>query len=126
MLVLVALGAGLYFYQRNIVAVPITAADLEKGGSYSADDRATFKTAFTARIKRDADTTCGCLTEKMGTELSRFDRLLVTATFQEKLSDIVGLTKGLVQSGVPAEKVKSAEDAGRVRMKDMLKACNVE
>ena len=126
LLVVLALGGGFFLYQRNIVAVPVTAIDLEKGGSYSSDERASFKASCLARVKSDAEAVCGCLNEKMGTELSRFDRLLVTASFQEKLSDIVGLTKGLVQSGVPAEKVKTAEDAGRVRMKEMLKVCKVE
>ena len=126
LLAIFALGIGFYFYQRNIVAVPVTAADLDRGGTFSADDRATFKSACTARIKKDSETICGCISDKIAREFSRFDRLVITASFQERLSDIVGLTKGLVQSGIPAEKVKTAEEGSKVRIKEMLKACNAE
>ena len=126
LLAIAVLAIGFYFYQRNIVAVPVTAADLEKGGAYSADERSTLKTACAARVKKDSDAICGCITDKVATEFSRFDRLVITASFQEKLADIVALTKGLVQSGIPAEKVKSAEDGSKARMKDMLKACKAE
>lgn len=126
LLVVVGLGVGFYFYQRNIVAVSVTAADIEKGGSFSSDERAALKTACGARIKKDGDAVCGCITDKVATELSRFDRMVMTATFQEKLSDVVGLTKGLIQSGIPAEKVKTAEEGSKVRIKDLLKACKAE
>ena len=126
LLAVVVLGAGFYFYQRNILAVPITATDLEKGGSFSSDERATFKTACAARVKKDSETVCGCIIDKAATDLSRFDRMVVTASFQERLYDVVGLTKGLVQSGIPVEKVKLAEDGSKARMKDMLKTCSAE
>ena len=125
-LAIVALSAAFYFYQRNIQAVPVTAADLEKGGTYSAEERASLTSACTARIKKDGEKVCGCITDKVATEFSRFDRMLITATFQEKLSDIVAITKGLVQSGIPVDKVKSAEEGGKARMKDMMKTCNAE
>ena len=126
LLAVVVLGAGFYFYQRNILAVPVTASDLDKGGSFSADERATLKTACAARVKKDSDTVCSCIADKAATDLSRFDRMVITASFQERLSDVVALTKGLVQSGIPAEKVKLAEDGSKARMKDMLKTCNAE
>ena len=125
-LAIVVLGTAFYFYQRNIQAVPVTAADLEKGGNYSAGERASLTSACTARIKKDGEKVCGCITDKVATEFSRFDRMLITATFQEKLSDIVAITKGLVQSGIPVDKVKSAEEGGKARMKDMMKTCNAE
>ena len=126
LLVLVTLGVGFYFYQRNIAAVSVTAADLDKGGSYSTDERTTFKAACVMRIKKDGETVCSCINDKIATEFSRFDRLVITASFQEKLSDIVGLTKGLVQSGIPAEKVKTSEEGAQVRIKEMLKTCRAE
>ena len=125
-LAIVALSAAFYFYQRNIQAVSVTAADLEKGGTYSAEERASLTSACTARIKKDGEKVCGCITDKVATEFSRFDRMLITATFQEKLSDIVAITKGLVQSGIPVDKVNSAEEGGKARMKDMMKTCNAE
>ena len=126
LLAIVALSAAFYFYQRNIHAVPVTAADLDKGGTYSAEERASLTSACTARIKKDGEKVCGCITDKVATEFSRFDRMLITATFQEKLSDVVAITKGLVQSGIPVDKVKSAEEGGKARMKDMMKTCNAE
>ena len=125
-LAIVVLGTSFYFYQRTIQAVPVTGADLEKGGNYSAEERASLTSACTARIKKDGEKVCGCITDKVATEFSRFDRMLITATFQEKLSDIVAITKGLVQSGIPVDKVKSAEEGGKARMKDMMKTCNAE
>ena len=52
--------------------------------------------------------------------------MIITASLQEKLSDIVGLTKGLIESGIPAAKVKEAEDGSKVKVKEMLKTCNAE
>ena len=124
LLTVVVLGAGFYFYQRNILAVPVTASDLDKGGSFSTDERVTLKAACTARYKKDSETVCSCITDKVATDLSRFDRMVITASLQERLSDVVGLTKGLVQSGIPIEKVKSAEDGSKARMQDVLKTCN--
>lgn len=124
LLVVVLLGAALYFYQRNIAAVPVSAADIEKGGSFSAEERSTLKTACVARIKKDGEKVCGCIADKAASEISRFDRLVMTAGFQEKLADVVALTKGLVQSGIPIEKVKAAEDGSKTRVKEILKTCN--
>ncbi len=126
LLAIIALGGAFYLYQRNITAIPVTAADIEKGGSFSVDERASMKNACTARIKKDADKVCGCIADKAATEVSRFDRLVITASFQEKLADIVGLTKGLVASGIPADKVKAAEDGAKARVKDIMKSCNAE
>ncbi|MEQ1697360.1 MAG: hypothetical protein ABL901_16125 [Hyphomicrobiaceae bacterium] len=124
-LVIIALGAGFYFYQRNITAIPVTTADIEKGGSFSAAERAALVSACTTRTKQDGETICGCIADKAGTELSRFDRIVMTASFEQKLSGIVAAGKGLVASGIPAEKIKTAEDGSKVRMKDIMKTCNL-
>ena len=126
LLALVLLGGGFYLYQRNIAPVAVTVADLEKGGSFSADERAALKAACGLRVKKDGDMVCGCIADKAATDVSRFDRMVITASFQEKLSDIVGLTKGLVASGIPADKVKTAEDGAKARVKDIMKSCNAE
>jgi len=126
LLVLVALGIGFYFYQKNIPATAVTAGDLEKGGNFADSERSALVTACTARIKKDGDKTCGCIADKAATQFSRFDRMVMTATFQEKFSDIVALTKGLVSSGIPIDTVKAAEDGSKSRIKDMMKACNAE
>ena len=122
-LALVVIGVSFYFYQRNIQAVPVSASDLEKGGSFSSGERAALMTACASRIKQDTDKKCGCIAGKVATEFSRFDRMMITASFQERLSDVVGITKGLVQSGIPVDKVKAAEEGNKIRLKEMLKNC---
>lgn len=126
LLLLVLAGVGFYFYQRNITPIAVTVSDLEKGGSFSADERAAMKTACMARIKKDGDKTCGCIADKSATEVSRFDRQIITATFQEKLSDVVALSKGLVASGIPVDKVKAAEEGNKARVKEIMKSCSAE
>lgn len=124
LLAIILLGVAFYFYQKNIQAIPVTAGDLEKGGNFSDAEKTSLVAACKGWIKKDGDTVCGCISDKVASEFSRFDRQVLTATFQEKLSDIVALTKGLVQSGIPPEQVKAAEDGGKGRIKDMLKSCN--
>lgn len=126
LLAIVALGAMFYVYQRNITPIGVTAADLEKGGSFSSEERSALVAACTARAKQDAAKVCGCVADKVATDLSRFDRIVLTATFQEKLSDVVAAGKGLIASGLPADRIKAAEDGSKVRMKDILKTCNLE
>jgi hypothetical protein len=124
-LIIIALGAGFYFYQRNITPLAVSVSDIEKGGSFSAEERANLVNACTVRAKQDGAKVCGCIADKAATELSRFDRLVMTASFQQKLSDIVAAGKGLIASGIPAEKIKAAEDGSKVRMKDIMKTCNL-
>lgn len=126
LLLLVLSGVAFYFYQRNIAPVPITAADLEKGGSFSPAERDSMKSACVAAVKKDGDKVCGCIADKAGADVSRFDRLVMTATFQHKMADVVALSKGLVNSGIPADKVKAAEDGSRQRVRDIMKSCNAE
>lgn len=126
LLAVILLAGGFYLYQRNISAIPVTAADLDKGGSFPADERTAMTSACKTRITKDGDKVCGCIADKSASEISRFDRLVMTATFQGKLSDVVGLSKGLIQSGVSAEKVKAAEDGNKARVKEILKSCNAE
>jgi hypothetical protein len=123
LLAIVVAGGAFYLYQRNIQPVPVTAADLEKGGSFSVDERTALTAACSTRIKQDGEKACACIADKVATEFSRFDRMVLTATFQGKLAEIVGITKGLVQSGIPAEKVKSAEEGSKARVQEMLKTC---
>ena len=126
LLAIIMIGTAFYLYQRNIPAGAVTSADIEKGGTYSAEERAALVSACQARTKKDGEKVCGCISDKVATEFSRFDRMVITATFQEKLSDIVAVTKGLVQSGIPAEKVKAAEDGSKGRIKELFKSCNAE
>ncbi len=124
-LAIIALGAGFYFYQRDITPIKVTAADLEKGGSFPPEERAALVAACTIQAEVNGEKVCGCIADKAGTELSRFDRLVMTATFRQKLAEIVAAGKGLVASGIPAEKIKTAEDGSKARMKDIMKFCNL-
>lgn len=124
-LAIIALGAGFYFYQRNITPIAVTVADIEKGGSFSAQERADLVNACSARAKQDSAKVCGCIADRAATDLSRFDRIVMTASFEQKLSGIVAAGKGLVASGIPAEKIKAAEDGSKVRMKDIMNSCNL-
>ena len=122
LLAIVVLGVAFYLYQRNIAAVPLSAADLEKGGAFSDTDKSALKTACAALIKKDSDKVCGCIIDKAA-GYSHFDRMVMTATFQEKLSDIVGLTKGLIDSGLPADTIKAAEAASKQHFTELRTTC---
>lgn len=124
LLATVVLGAVFFYYVRNVTAVPLTAADLDRGGRYTTEERATLKSACVAQTQKDAEQVCGCVVDKAATDVSRFDRLVLTATYRQKLADVVALSKGLAESGIARAKVKAAEDESRARVRDMLKACN--
>jgi hypothetical protein len=125
-LAIIAIGVAFYLYQRNIAPIPVTAADLDKGGSFSDAEKAALTSACSGAIKKDTDKVCGCLVDKAGTDLSRYERMMMTATFQAKLSDLVAIGKGLIDSGVPADKVKAAEQDGKQRLSDISKACGIQ
>lgn len=124
LLAIVVLGVGFYLYQRNIAAVPVVASDLDKGGAYSDAEKASLKSACADHFKTNTDKVCGCVADKVGAGFSRFDRMILTATMQEKLADIVGITKGLIASGIDPAKMKSAESDSRQRVTDLIKTCN--
>jgi hypothetical protein len=124
-LALIVLGVGFYLYQRNIAPIPVSAADLEKGGAFSDAEKSALAAACAATIKKDTDKVCGCITDKAASGLSRFERMMATASFQGKVSDLVGITKGLIDSGIPADKVKAAESDAKTRFTDLTKTCGV-
>lgn len=125
LLAVIALGTGFYFYQKNIPAASVSLADLDKGGSFSDAERADMRNSCTARFTTDGPKICGCMTDKAATELSRFDRTMLTAVFKRKsLSEGVALVKGMVAAQLPADKVKAAEDGASTRIKEMWKTCS--
>ena len=122
LLALVIAGVAFYFYQRNIAAVPVSAADLEKGGAYSDAEKSTLKTACANLVKKDSDKVCGYIADKAG-EASHYQRMVMTAMFQEKPADVIGLAKGLIASGIPAVKMKAAEEDAKKLHQDMKTTC---
>lgn len=125
LLAIIVIGVGFYFYQRNIAPIPVASADLDKGGAFSDAEKATLTSACTAAVKKDTDKACSCVVQKAATDLSRFERMIATATLQGKVSDIVGLTKGLIDSGIPSDRMKSAEADAKTRITDLTKACGI-
>lgn len=75
---LLVLGFFGYRWAAKIEPTAMTAADLDKGGDFSAEEKSAFTASCTTRIKKDADKTCGCLADKAATEFSRFERLTMT------------------------------------------------
>jgi hypothetical protein len=122
LLAVIVLVGGFWYYQRNIAAIPVTAADLDKGGSYSDTDRVALRTACANLIKKDTDKVCGCIADKAG-EASRYQRMVMTAIFQEKPSDLVGLAKGLIAAGVSSDKMTAAENDAKQLHQDMKASC---
>ena len=68
--------------------------------------------ASSRNVKKREDS-CTCIADRAGTELSRFVRLVLTATFEGSATKIVAVTKGLMDSGVPEEKTKEMREAFR-------------
>jgi hypothetical protein len=129
LLILLALFLVLGFFGYRWVAriepMAMTAADLDKGGNFSAEEKSAFTAACTARIKKDADKTCACLADKAATEFSRFERLAMTASFEVSPAKMVAVVKGLVDAGVPKDKVEAVRDGSKERIKGLMKSCGL-
>ena len=75
-------------------------------------------------IEKRADS-CTCIADKAGTELSRFLRLILTATLEGSYNKIVGVTKGLMASGVPEDKARAMEKEADGRFDALMQACGL-
>lgn len=125
LLAVIVLGGAFYFYQKNIPAASVSLSDFDKGGSFSAAERADMTAACTTRFTTDGPKICGCMADKSSTELSRYDRMMLTAVFKKKtLSEGVALAKGMVAAQIPPDKLKAAEDGAGTRIKEMWKTCS--
>ena len=122
---LLLLGFFGYRWAAKIGPTAMTAADLDKGGNFSAEEKSAFIAACTTRIKKDADTTCGCLADKAATEFSRFERLTMMASLEGSPAKIVAIVKGLIDAGVPKDKIEAVRDGSKERVKDLMKSCGL-
>jgi hypothetical protein len=122
---LLVLGFFGYRWVARIEPMAMTAADLDKGGNFSAEEKSAFTAACTARIKKDADKTCGCLADKAATEFSRFERLTMTASFEASPTKMVAIVKGLIDAGVSKDKIDAADKGGKERIKGLMKSCGL-
>lgn len=125
LLIIIAGVAYVGYVYYKAPAIPVAAADLDKGGAFSDAEKSALASACTNVVKKDTDKVCGCLVDKAATNLSRFERMMATATLQGKLTEVAGITKGLVDSGIPMDKVKAAEGDARQRITDLNKSCGV-
>ena len=89
----------------------VTEADLAIGGSYSPAEKQALIAACNGRNVAKREDTCTCIADRAGTELSRFLRLVLTATLEGSATKIVAITKGLLDSGVPEEKIEGGREA---------------
>ena len=117
---------GVLYWASGVESVQVTEADLAIGGSYPPEE----KQALHRRLQRPQrrakrEDTCTCIADRAGTELSRFLRLVLTATLEGSATKIVAVTKGLLDSGVPEEKTKEVEKQSEQRFKDLMNACGL-
>ena len=125
-LLLIALIVGGYFWAQNIEAVKLSAGDMEPGGSYPAEERQALITACEKQHKAGADAAaCTCLADKAGTDMSRFERLALTAGFETSPSKFVALINGATDSGVSKADIDAIEARAKERIKGALEACHI-
>jgi hypothetical protein len=127
--VLFLLGAagvvGVLYWASSVETVQVTQADLAIGGSYPPEEKQALLDACNGRNVEKRDDTCTCIADRAGTELSRFLRLVLTATLEGSATKIVAVTKGLIASGVSEEQTKEVEKESEQRFKSLMQACGL-
>ena len=116
---------GFLYWASTVESVHVTEADLAVGGSYPPEERQTLLDACTKRVEAKDKSACTCIADRAGTEFSRFERLILTATFEGSPTKIVAVTKGLIDSGVSQEKSEALERDSEKRFDDLMKACGL-
>ena len=123
---LVAAGVvGVLYWATSVETVQVTQADLAIGGSYPPEEKQALLNACNGRNVEKRDDTCACIADRAGIELSRFLRLVLTATLEGSATKIVAVTKGLIASGVSEEKTKEVEKESEQRFKSLMQACGL-
>jgi hypothetical protein len=127
-LVVLAVVIGGFYWASTVESVRLTADDIKVGGDYPPEERQALLDACHKSLKSAAADkgACTCLADKAGTEFSRFERLVLTAGFDGSPTQIVALTKGLVDSGIPEEEVDSVAAGSETRVNDLMQACGLE
>jgi hypothetical protein len=127
--VLFVIGAaaifGFGYWASNVESVKITEADLQVGGAYPPEERQQVLDVCTKKAKpgKEGDDRCACIADRAGKELSRFERLVLTASLEGSPTRIVALTKGLMDTGLSEEKSQALEKDSEKRFESLLKAC---
>lgn len=120
-----AVFIGIYYWADSVPSVKVTEADLAIGGSYPPEERVALLAACNKRNVNKRPDSCTCIADKAGTDLSRFLRLVLTASLEGSATRIVAITKGLMESGVAPEKVDGVEKESEQRFEAMMKACGL-
>jgi hypothetical protein len=122
-----AVVIGGYYWASTVEGVKLTAEDLKVGGTYTPDERQALLAACQKNMKKPATDTgaCTCISDKAGTDFSRFERLALTAGFEGSPTKIVALTKGLIGSGIPKDKVETMQTNSKARISELLKSCGL-
>lgn len=118
---IVAIG----YWADAIESVPVTEADLVIGGSYPPEQRQALLDACSKRNVAKREDTCTCIADGAGKDLSPFLRRVLVASLEGSASNIVALTKGLLQSGAPKEKVEGVEKESEQRFDALLHGCGL-
>ncbi|MFA5901639.1 MAG: hypothetical protein WC829_21275 [Hyphomicrobium sp.] len=116
---------GLYYWASGIESVHVTEADLAIGGSYPPAERQALIDACERRSVSKRTDSCTCLADRAGTDLSRFLRLVLTASLEGSATKVIAITKGLMQSGVAPEKVDELEKSSKQRFETIMQACGM-
>lgn len=116
---------GIVYWASGIESVHVTEADLAIGGNYPPEEREALISACEKRNVSKRPDTCTCIADRAGTELSRYSRLVLTAGLEGSASKVVAITKGLMESSVPQEKVEAADKDSQQHMQDLLQACGL-
>lgn len=114
---------GFIYWASTVESVKVTEADLAVGGSYSPEERQALLDACNRRAKSENKDSCTCIADRAGTDASRFERLILTATLEGSPTKIVAITKGLIDSGVPQEKSEALEKDSEKRFDSLMKVC---
>lgn len=114
---------GIVYWASSVESVKVTEADLAVGGSYPPEEREALIAACDKRNVNKRPDSCTCIADKAGTDLSRFLRLILTASLEGSATGIVAITKGLMESGVPSEKVDAVEKESEQRFEALMQAC---
>jgi len=116
---------GVFYWASGIPSVQVTEADLAAGGSFPPEERQAMLDACNRRKVAKRDDTCTCIADRSATDLSRFLRLVLTASLEGSASKIVAITKGLMESGVPPERVNAIEKESEQRFDTLMQACGL-
>ncbi len=121
--------AGAIDWMSSLETIKLTAADLETGGEFPDAERTRMVAACTSKSKgaKGADTMCACVADVASLEMSRLERHMVTAAFEESPGQIVSLIKGLAESGIPAERLQELQEQNKEeQIKNAIERCTVE